>query len=145
MSHDKDALKRAVAFAEPNGWDTGLPEGGVGNIRALVPLLEDYRAPREIPNIFEDHRGHLTALWIWADARKHGGAIALEREWLKKIYKKTPNSPFFSCMYRRFNKLDQRVTMNLLDQIEKRKNPYGWGGSTWPIHWALTVKCLSGE
>ena len=144
MSQDKDALKRAAAYAEPNGWETGIPEGGVGNIRALVPLLEDYRAPREIPNIFQDHRGHLTALWIWADARKHGGAIALEREWLKKIYKETSDSPFFSCMYRRFNKMDQRVTMEKLDRISTKKNTYGWGGSFSSLHFVMTTKCLEG-
>jgi hypothetical protein len=97
-----------------------------------------------IPNIIGDHRGHLIALWLWAEARINDGVIPVGAGILKTVHLETPSSPFFSCMYHRFTDGNQNGTLELLSKITKVKAAYGWGSSPWQIHHVLTVKCLEG-
>jgi hypothetical protein len=157
LSQDSQASARIVSYAQPQGWDTGEPSGGVGNITPLVPLLRGYSATGEADSIVDDgietakkaytgHRGHLVAGYLWAVARLRGGLTVVGVSLLKKLHEETPESPYLSCLYHRFSRLDndQADTLKLLSQMPHTSNTFGWGSSPWQIHYTLTVKCLEG-
>lgn len=146
MSRDEDAIRRVVDYAKPLKWETGLPAGGVGNIIPLIPLL---RAMLQKPetlsfDAISGHRGHLIAGWLWEWAYLNGGLLPVEVEILRQIADKTPSSPYFSCLYRRFSGKDQSHTLELMKNIHAKSN-FGWGSSVPGIHVALTVACLEGR
>ncbi len=161
LSQDKAAISRAISFADSNGGDTGAPSGGVGNISDLLPLMrrtvshlltgeEDGLADDGLEaakKAFTGHRGHLIAGYLWATARVNGGLTLAGSALLKQLHNETPDSPYLSCLYHRFSRLDnsQRGTINLLKRITKVKNAYGWGSSPWEIHYTATVACLEGK
>jgi hypothetical protein len=159
LSQDKAAISRALQWAERNGGDTGLPAGGVGNVSDLMPLMRrsvhltgeaDSTADEGLEAIqkaFSGHRGHLIAGWLWARARIYGGLTVGGAALLRKLHDETPESPYLSCLYHRFSRLDndQSGTVKLLKRMPHEDNTFGWGSSVWQLHYVLTVSCLSGE
>ena len=160
LSQDKAALSRAISFAESNGGNTGAPSGGVGFIGDLLPIMR-----RTVSNLltgeadgtvddgleaakkaFEGHRGHLVAEYLWARARLNGGLTVAGAALLRQLHNETPESPFLSCLYHRFSRLDddQSGTVKLLEKMPRKDNTFGWGSSPWQVHYTLTVKCLEG-
>jgi len=158
LSQEKAALSRAISLAESNDGDTGLPHGGVGNISDLLPIMRSTASTSltgEADSIVDDgieaakkaltgHRGHLIAGYLWARARLNGGLTIAGAKVLSELHEQTPDSPYLSCLYHRFSRLDnsQRHTIKLLDSIN---GIYGWGSSTTTVHYALTVACLEGR
>lgn len=159
LTQEKKAIIRAISWADSNGGDTGSPSGGVGNIKDLLPLMrrtagslltgsEDGVVDEGLEaaqKAFKGHRGHLIAGYLWATARVNGGLTVVGRTLLRKIHDETPKSPYLSCMYHRFSRYskDQLDTVRLLKKMGK--GTFGWGSSVWPVHYALTVKCLEGK
>jgi hypothetical protein len=146
MARDDEAMRRVVAYAQPLDWQTGLPAGGVGNIAPLIPLMGDYIQRPETLNYeaISGFRGHLIAGWLWEWAHLNGGLNAGETEILRQLHKKTPSSPYFSCLYRRFSGKDQQHTLSLMENINANSN-FGWGSSKPSIFVALSVACLEGR
>lgn len=146
MSHNEDAIKRIVTYAKPLKWETGAPAGGVGNIITLVPLLRSLLQKPETLSFdaISGHRGHLIAGWLWEWSYLNDGLLPVEVEILRQIADKTPSSPYFSCLYRRFSGKDQSHTLDLLEKVHT-KSTFGWGSSVGAIHVALTVACLEGR
>lgn len=162
LTQNKAAITRAVSFADESG-DTGAPAGGVGNIRDLLPLMRktaglSLTAPGEADGLAEDiseavkkaltgHRGHLIAGYLWARARVNGGLTLAGSKILSELHESTPDSPYLSCLYHRFSRLDdsQSGTIALLKKIDRRENAYGWGSSPGSAHYALTLGCLEGR
>jgi hypothetical protein len=161
LSQDKAALSRAISFAESNGGDTGSPAGGVGFIGDLLPIMR-----RTVSNLltgeadstvddgletaqkaFTGHRGHLVAEYLWARARLNGGLTLAGSALLRQIHDETPESPYLSCMYHRFSRLDndQRDTIRLLNKMTRSVNAFGWGSAPYEIFMPLTVACLEGK
>lgn len=161
LSQDKEAIANAITWAESNNGDTGHPVGGVGNVKDLLPLMRraissDFTTQTEsmiddgieaAKTALSGHRGHLIGEYIWAEARINGGITALGATILRQLNEETPNSPWLSCMYRRFSrlKLSQDVTIELLDMMKWEPNTFGWGSSIPAVHYAMTVKCLEGR
>lgn len=154
LSQDTQALQRVYAYAKPKGWETGLPEGNVGNIFALVPLLRGYGIADSSDGVVDDgieaaekaftgHRGHLLAGYLWAVSRMRGGLTVFGTSLLKKVHNETPDSPYLSCLYHRHSDGKQSGTKALLRAIQPN-DQFGWGSSVMPVHYALTVACLEG-
>jgi hypothetical protein len=95
---------------------------------------------------FKGHRGHLVAEYLWARARLNGGLTVGGAALLRQLHNETPESPFLSCLYHRFSRLDddQSGTVKLLEKMPRKDNTFGWGSSPWQVHYTLTVKCLEG-
>lgn len=146
MARDDAAMSRVITYAKPLGWDTGLPAGGVGNIAPLIPLMGVYLQSSTTPNLgaISGFRGHLIANWLWEWAYIQGGLNAGEIEILHQLHKKTPSSPYFSCLFRRFSGKDQQHTLDLMKNINANSN-FGWGSSRPEIFIALSVACLEGR
>ena len=159
LSQDKAAISRAIAFAESNGGNTGAPAGGVGFVGDLLPLMR-----RTVSHLltgeadgtvddgleaagkaFEGHRGHLVAGYLWATARVHGGLTLAGSAMLRQIHEETPDSPYLSCLYHRFSRLDndQSGTVRLLKQTGTKT--FGWGSAPYELFTVLTVACLEGK
>ncbi len=158
LTENKEAIARIVAYAEPREWETGEPHGGVGNIAPLVPLLRGYTLAGESDSIvdegieaakkaFTGHRGHLVAEYLWVVARLRGGLTLSGSSLLKTLHEETPDSPFLSCLYHRFSRLDssQKHTVYLLKKMPWVNNTFGWGSSVPDVHYAATVMCLEGK
>jgi hypothetical protein len=161
LSKEKDALTRAISLASDNNGDTGLPSGGVGNISDLLPIMRQTASSYltgEADSVVDDgleaakkaftgHRGHLIAGYLWARARLNGGLTVAGSALLKQLHEETPDSPYLSCLYHRFSRLDndQQDTLLLLDKMPHKDNTFGWGSSPWQVHYTLTVKCLEGK
>jgi hypothetical protein len=158
-TQDKAAISRAIAFAESNGGNTGAPAGGVGFVGDLLPLMR-----RTVSHLltgeadgtvddgleaagkaFEGHRGHLVAGYLWATARVHGGLTLAGSAMLRQIHEETPDSPYLSCLYHRFSRLDndQSGTVRLLKQTGIKT--FGWGSAPYELFTVLTVACLEGK
>jgi hypothetical protein len=157
LSQDKAAIARGLAWAEKNNGDTGLPSGGVGNVTDLMPIMRrSVRLTEEADGVAEDiteavqkafsgHRGHLVAGYLWARARLNGGLTVAGAALLKKIHDETPESPYLSCLYHRFSRLDhdQSGTVRLLKQTGTKT--FGWGSAPYELFTVLTVACLEGD
>jgi hypothetical protein len=154
LSQDKAALQRVWDYAEPRDWETGLPENGVGDIRALVPIMRETLRLGESDGIIDDgieaakkaftgHRGHLLAGYLWSVSHLRGGLTSFGTTLLKKLHEDTPDSPYLSCLYRRHALKGQNPTLRLLKKV-KPGDQFGWGSSIPEVHYALTVKCLEG-
>lgn len=146
LSGDEQAKKRVIDYAKPRGWETGEPEGGVGNITPLIPLLGVYlqAGPGEPQGLIDGHRGHLTALWLWVWAQQNEGLTFAGSRVLREIAKKTPESPLFSCLSKRFSgDKDQRRTVELWKK--QGTKTFGWGSAPWELFPVLTYKCLKGD
>jgi hypothetical protein len=156
LAQDPSAIARVIAFAEPRRWETGEPAGGVGNITSLVPLLRGYSLANESDGVvdegleaaekaFTGHRGHLVAGYVWAAARLRGGLTVAGATLLRKLHNETPESPYLSCLYHRFSRLDndQAGTVRLLKQTGTKT--FGWGSAPYELFTVLTVACLEGK
>jgi len=160
LTQAKAPLIRAYAYAEAHGWETGEPRGNAGYLTPpLVSLLRNQinligesdsvidDAIEEGKKAFSGYRGNLIANYIWAVARQRGGLTTAGISYLKVLHDETPDSPYFSCLYHRFSRLDnnQDRTISLLDKIGTKS--FGWGSDTnsWQLHYALTVTCLEGK
>jgi hypothetical protein len=156
MSHDKAAIDRFVKLAEPQGWNTGLPAGGVGNIQYLTPLLPKLELNPIISTAIDATisayakvttgvRAHLIAFYIWESARQNGGVTALEASTLATLSDATPADPLLACLKHRFGDGDQSNTLALLQVLPQELNDFGWGSAPWQIFYTSTVACLEGK
>ena len=161
---DLGAIQRIYDHATEHDWVMCEGDPAVTSIRPLASMIrksltETYSAsaPRflekvdtwpddldVITNALSGFRGHLVAGYLWFRASVLGGLTTPLP--LKLLADETPDSPWFSALYHRYNEQapDQSETLELLRKTSRVDDTFGWGSSPWEFHLAATYQVLAG-
>lgn len=88
-------------------------------------------------------RGHLSALWIWANWKKTGKVSYFEKEILNATRKAERNSPFLEALYQRFHKGEFDRAESLLESMKECRSM--WGSCRIAPYYAMTVAVMEGR
>lgn len=132
------------------------PEGVVG-IKPLVSLinkmlasqtLTEFPMPDDLDAVLaalQGFRGHLIDGYLWFRASVLGGLTSAVT--LKIIHEQTPDSPWFSSLFHRFQvgDGDQGESLELMKKTPHEDGTFGWGSSPFWFHLAATYAVMKGE
>lgn len=139
-------------YLEPRRWYCGPGFKGATNIYPLRFLIADgassslrsLGAPRTITaSPIGNFRGHLLALYLWADVKAGGSQTLLDSMVVQELRKSQPDSPLYEALYQRFHKGEYDRAIDLLYNLKECSSM--WGSCALAPYVAASVAVMEGR
>lgn len=145
MEQDRgSALKTMAKELASRDWICGPGPKSLTFVYQLRPLIGG--PAMSSPPLFgplDGFRGHLSALWIWANWKRTGKVSLLEKDILNRARHNEPESPFLEALYQRFHKGEFDRAESLLESMKECGSM--WGSCVVAPYYAMTVAVMEGK